>query len=67
MPKNKRGRKVRETTQIIIDRRKSALLELGKGVDESVSPNDDEKAQKIKNATGEVFDRWNEVFTKLAE
>jgi hypothetical protein len=67
MRKNKRQRKDLETTQKIIDRRKSALLELGKGADNSVSPNDDEKAKKIKNATDKVFDRWDEVFTKLAK
>ncbi len=69
MTNKTRKRKVLQQSQKIIDRRKSALLELGKGVDESISLASDEKAkaEKIKNATEKVFDRWDKVFVELAK
>ncbi len=69
MKTSKRERKVSEKTREIIDRRKSALLELSKGEKESAShpPTNDGSEENIKDATEKVFDRWNKVFTELAK
>lgn len=55
MKNTKRERIVSEKTREIIDRRKSALLKLGK---------DDEEIQR---ASEKVFDRWDEAFTELSK